>query len=148
MATIDPDTRSLLVARLRAEADRLEQGGTPLTCVAERQDDYGGVSDDSLSVDEARRRTSDWITDADPDDGAVEDIGWCYAVPIEYARIVGVSRSDWGARYAARYELRPVDDTTAPVTEASECPACGHEEACPPGGTCSACGWVDPGAMP
>ena len=144
---IDTSTRESIVRALRAYADRIESGNLAPTYLVELDDSQ---LETAVTPDEARKIAAERLTDFDgqwPED--VDGIKWSVVVPIERAKAIRVWRAREGEYdYMAQYELRSVHDATAPVVEVTSCPECGHEEACPPGGTCSECGRKDPGCVP
>lgn len=143
---MDNELRALIVARLRAEADRIEAGGV----VIDAYYDALGETDSLVDPDTARAAACDAIIDAL--DGrewnpAVDDIEWGVRVTVERASIVAIGRSD-EYDYRADYELRTDGLSCVASVMVTRCPECDHEEAVPPGGTCSDCGCVDKGSMP
>lgn len=138
--------RALIVARLRAEADRIEAGG--IVCDAYCDGLYD--TETAMSAQEARSNASGAL-EAALDDGEwhpdTEYIEWGIRVTVERATLAKVGRCD-RFDYLADYEIRPEGSGVALEVIVTRCSECDHEEAVPPGGTCSHCGHADNGAMP
>lgn len=147
---MDSKTREMIVRLLRAEADRIEAGfdsGYEPTCYIVGPCDLEVV--DAVEAKPGAQALLDSAIGNDGWDEETELIAWGVMLDIEVAKLVEVGRDTFGVHpWSGQYELRPADDTTPPVVTPTPCADCEHEEACPPGGTCSKCGHEDPGCMP
>ena len=141
---MDNELRALIVARLRAEADRVDAGGNVTNTWWEAGDD----ADVESSAEAARDVAAAWCDDDDVDPA---EIRWGLRVTVERARLVGIARcTDLVARdpSVVRYALVRADQKPTVEIDETDCPQCGLTEAVPPGGTCSDCGYVDDGELP
>lgn len=136
-----------IVDALRKLADEIEAGSDP-NCYASGPETGIERCDTPDEAHDYAQAELDGCLDDDEWGADVDCVEWGVLVPIEVSTITRAGRPKPGSGTCAwlAYALRPVDDTTLPVAEESECEECGHEEAIAPHAPCSVCGHVAAGA--
>lgn len=127
--------RAKIVAKLRAEADRIEQGGLPI-CYAVNCDDKELHQD----VDEALKvaaieppmRGEEWWDYVDSHE-------WGLMVSVEECVVVSHGADLSGRGEIINYELKDPDECGEPEILSQDCPECEEEVEVPPGGRCPVC---------
>ena len=134
------ELRASIVAKLRAEANRIESGDYDPDCYAVSVDEH----ELGLTVDEAIKHADPG--QADEDDGWPEDIDmqeWGVYVPVQrvqltaHGRATGSKAGRFG--YIAEYALVDADVTVTPSVLETYCDHCEQEAAVAPGDDCPGC---------
>lgn len=133
-----PDLRATIVAKLRAEADRLERDGGYPDCIAV---DDCNVHEVGLAVDEAiacSTPRSPEINDAWAED--VEFAEWGVYVAVQRAAMTEIGRSARsGFDHICKWELVDADLEVEPRILPTECPECGVTAEVHPDTYCPTC---------
>ena len=133
---LEEEYRARIVRKLRAEADRIEAGGSPI-CYGVNVDDHDlhlGVSGAKLTASfEAPMRGEEWDFD-------VECHQWGVMVSVEeVVKTAHASDLSNNTTELVEYVLMDPDEAPEPKVLVQECPRCGHEVRVPPGGSCPVC---------
>lgn len=138
---LEAEYRARIVRKLRAEADRIEAGGS-IQCyfVTDEVETEIGIP-----ITEARAAMRVEIEDPNdewPDTVELQEWGVCVTVE-EVVR--KAHRADLRGRFSeiVTYALMDPDEAPEPEVLEQECPRCGSEVRVPPGGECQVCAMED-----